>query len=451
MDHVAIDLGARKSQICVRSADGEIVEEKRLETWDLKQYLASRPKSRVIVETCAEAFGVAEAARELGHETRIVPATLVRTLGVGARRTKTDQRDARALSEVSCRVDLPSVHIPKAQSRERKTFCGMRDSLVSARTKVINTVRGWLRGQGRRLGKGSSPTFAKRVRALCGADLPDYVERQLRVVEALTDGDRRGRQGFGEPSGAGRDLSAPDDGSGRRTRDCASVRRRHRRYRSLRDGAPGRVVLGTGAGRELELRSAATSLDHEGRTGGTALGTGPSSMGAENALSAAGGRPPAALGAPGRTSERKTNSDGRAGPQAGGDPLRDLARRNGVRRQPWRQDDLRFDRRAAQKRSAGSDRQLSEDGDRDLIPGVCTTSFRRLRPVDGFSLCATSANTRMRQPVDLLPTFSPTSTDPTCSKSDRTDPFLWGQPLHTGIKRTRPRWWSCPSIGGRAM
>jgi transposase len=170
----------------VRSPDGEIVEEKRLETWDLKSYLAGRPKSRVIVETCAEAFGVAEAASELGHETRIVPATLVRTLGVGARRTKTDQRDARALSEVSCRVDLPSVHIPKAQSRERKTFCGMRDSLVSARTKVINTVRGWLRGQGRRLGKGSSPTFAKRVRALYGADLPNYVERQLRVVEGLT-------------------------------------------------------------------------------------------------------------------------------------------------------------------------------------------------------------------------------------------------------------------------
>jgi transposase len=62
----------------------------------------------------------------------------------------------------------------------------MRDSLVSARTKVINTVRGWLRGQGRRLGKGSSPTFGKRVRALFGAELPDYVERQLRVVEALT-------------------------------------------------------------------------------------------------------------------------------------------------------------------------------------------------------------------------------------------------------------------------
>jgi transposase len=185
MDHVAIDLGSKKSQICVRSADGQIVEEKRWETAELKRYLATRPQSRVIVETCAEAFGVAEAALELGHETRVVPATLVRTLGVGARRTKTDQRDARVLSEVSCRIDLPTVHIPKAASRERKTMCGMRDALVGARTKVINTVRGWLRGQGRRLGPGSRSTFTERVRAAC-PELPSYVERQLVVVEALT-------------------------------------------------------------------------------------------------------------------------------------------------------------------------------------------------------------------------------------------------------------------------
>src|SRR5262245_36857729 len=129
MDHVAIDLGARKSQICVRSAEGEILEERRWETWDLKRYLAGRPKSRVIVETCAEAFGVAAVATGLGHGTRTVPPRLVRTLAGGARRTKTDQRDARALSEASCRVDLPSVHVPKPESRERKTFCGMRDSL----------------------------------------------------------------------------------------------------------------------------------------------------------------------------------------------------------------------------------------------------------------------------------------------------------------------------------
>jgi hypothetical protein len=116
------------------------------------------------------------------------------------------------------------------------------------------------------------------------------------------------------------------------------------------------------------------------------------------------------------------------------DPLCDLAQRHRVRRSPRRQDDLRFDRRAADESSAGSDRHLSDDGDRDLIPGVCTTSLRRLRPVDGFSLCAKSANTRMRQPVDLVPTYSRTSTHPSCSKSDAGDPSLWVQPLHTRIK-----------------
>jgi transposase len=186
MEHVAIDLGSRKSQICVRSGDGTILEERRCDTSELKKYLANRPKSRVVVETCAEAFRVADAALELGHEARVVSATLVRTLGVGARRNKTDQRDARVLSEVSTRIDLPSVHIPSEVARTRKTLCGMRDALVASRTKVINTVRGWLRGQGRRPRPGNTSTFTERVRLLLGQELPAYVERQLRVVEALS-------------------------------------------------------------------------------------------------------------------------------------------------------------------------------------------------------------------------------------------------------------------------
>lgn len=186
MEHVAIDLGSRKSQICVRSSDGTILEERRHDTTQLREYLANRPKSRVVVETCAEAFRVADAALELGHEARVVSATLVRTLGVGARRTKTDQRDARVLSEVSTRIDLPSVHIPSERSRTRKTLCGMRDALVASRTKVINTIRGWLRGQGRRPRSGSTSTFTERVRLLLGDETPGFVQRQLRVIDALS-------------------------------------------------------------------------------------------------------------------------------------------------------------------------------------------------------------------------------------------------------------------------
>ena len=185
MEHVAIDLGARNSQICVRSADGQILEEKRWPTKDLDTYRAGRPTSRVIVETCAEAFCVADAARKLGHETRVVPATLVKTLGVGARRLKTDLRDARALSEVSSRIDLPSVHIPRTESRDRKTMCGMREALIGARTKIINTVRGWLRSRGRRIERGGKASLRQRVEVAWEGQLPSYVDRQLKLIEVL--------------------------------------------------------------------------------------------------------------------------------------------------------------------------------------------------------------------------------------------------------------------------
>lgn len=188
MEHLAIDLGGRESQICVRGSDGQVVEERRCSTAMLSGYLASRPKSRVVVETCSEAFAVADAALAVGHEVRVVPATLVRSLGVGARRLKNDQRDARILSEVSCRIDLPSVHVPTRISRDRKTMCGMREALVGTRTKLVNTVRGWLRAEGRRPKSGELSTFSTRVRTLASeAPLPDYVERQLRMIDAVNE------------------------------------------------------------------------------------------------------------------------------------------------------------------------------------------------------------------------------------------------------------------------
>jgi transposase len=185
MDHVAIDLGGRESQICARRPDGPIVEERRVRTGELAAYLQGRPSSRVIVETCSEAFWVADVAQAAGHQVRVVPATLAPALGVGARRTKTDVRDAQVLSEVSCRVDLPSVHIPRPAARAAKTVCGMREGLVHTRTLLLNTVRGWLRTQGRRLATGSVHSFGSRVRAAIAGPLPACVARQLGMIEHL--------------------------------------------------------------------------------------------------------------------------------------------------------------------------------------------------------------------------------------------------------------------------
>ena len=94
MEHIGIDLGSRESQVCVRNSAGDIVEELRCRTDRLVPWLARRARARVVVETCTEAFRMAAQAQQLGHDVRVVAATLVRALGVGQRGLKNDQRDA---------------------------------------------------------------------------------------------------------------------------------------------------------------------------------------------------------------------------------------------------------------------------------------------------------------------------------------------------------------------
>ena len=193
MQHVAIDLGGRESQLCARAIDGSIVKEARVSTKSLPKLLQAMEPSRVILETSAEAFRIADAALAHGHEVRVVPATLVKQLGVGARGVKNDRKDAQTLSEVSCRIDLPSVHVPSQLARELKSVCGSREILVKIRTTLINNVRGWARTQLIRIRTGSTPTFQQRVReyvqtnqlSLPELSLPEHIERQLVMLDAL--------------------------------------------------------------------------------------------------------------------------------------------------------------------------------------------------------------------------------------------------------------------------
>jgi transposase len=190
MNHIGIDLGSRESQVCVRNSAGDIVEEARRPTRTLGPWLATQSPARVIVETCTEAFRLAAIARQHGHEVRVVAATLVRSLGVGQRGLKNDLRDARVLSEASCRIELPSVHIPTVASQEVKAICVSREALVRVRTVLVNRVRSYVRT---RLGhplRATPDTLPAKVRQALEADvegLPGHVERVLVVLEALRE------------------------------------------------------------------------------------------------------------------------------------------------------------------------------------------------------------------------------------------------------------------------
>jgi transposase len=166
----------------VRCADGKIVESRRVRTAQLQEYLARRPPSRVIIEASTAAFSLADQVRAMGHEPRVVRSTLAPQL-VKARRTKTDRRDADALSEMSCVIDIPSIHIPSLEAREHKAICASRSGLIAARTQLINTVRAWLRRDGRTL-RSTPENFAARLRTALET-IPAHIEQVLAVVDAL--------------------------------------------------------------------------------------------------------------------------------------------------------------------------------------------------------------------------------------------------------------------------
>jgi transposase len=191
MNHVAVDLGSRKSQYCVRSPDGQLLGEGKVETHTLKSVFGNWGKSRIILETCSEAFTIADQAIAAGHEVNIVPATLAPSLGVGQRGVKTDVRDAQNLSMASCRMErLPSVHRPSALARDRRAMMTQRATLVAARTMFVNSVKGWARTQLLRIPSGTTATFPQRMRDAALAEpegLPSYIARTLTTLDELNE------------------------------------------------------------------------------------------------------------------------------------------------------------------------------------------------------------------------------------------------------------------------
>lgn len=190
MNHVAVDLGSKQSQLCVRSQDGRISQEVRVKNSDLGKAFGVLEKSRVVLESCSEAFAVADLAIAAAHEVNIVPAGLARSLGVGQRGVKTDKKDAQNLSLASCRMEtLPKVHLPSVEARELRALLTSRSELVGTRTALTNTVRGWMRTQ-----LLSSPprtrvdNFPERIRVAAlnfPRGLPIHIERLLKVIELL--------------------------------------------------------------------------------------------------------------------------------------------------------------------------------------------------------------------------------------------------------------------------
>ena len=164
MEHIGIDVHKNQSQVCILTADSELVE-KRIRT-DRDRFaavLGSRPRAKILIEASTESEWVARCLEAQGHEVIVADPNYAPMYAHRSRRVKTDRRDARALAE-ACRIKAyRKAHRAADEQRHVRGRLAVRESLVQTRTKYISLVRALLRREGLRVRPGGSSSFLERV------------------------------------------------------------------------------------------------------------------------------------------------------------------------------------------------------------------------------------------------------------------------------------------------
>lgn len=185
---VGIDLGDRFSHYCVLNSDGEVVEEGRIRTNEEKfrLHFENEPRERIVIESGTHSPWVSRLVKRLGHQVIVANARKVRA--IWENESKSDRLDAEMLANLG--YSNPKLLAPihhRSQERQRDlNLLRSRDTLVRARTMLINSIRGMVKSDGGRLPKCEADYFATRVAAAVPAKLVVAIEPLLQQIAALT-------------------------------------------------------------------------------------------------------------------------------------------------------------------------------------------------------------------------------------------------------------------------
>ena len=98
---IGIDLGDRKSHVCVLDAAGEVVEESRITTTPkaMRPRFENLTPTRIALEVGGHSAWVSELLKELGHEVIVANARKLRMIFQND--SKNDRLDAEQLARVA--------------------------------------------------------------------------------------------------------------------------------------------------------------------------------------------------------------------------------------------------------------------------------------------------------------------------------------------------------------
>jgi transposase len=185
-----LDLGDKYSYLCLLDTDsGEPIEEGRVHTTPeaLRRRFCSERPLRIAIEAGTHSPWVSRVLKECGHEVLVANARKVRLIYSNKR--KTDEMDAENLARLA-RLDPKLLYPLKHRDEDSQAHLAIirsRQSLVDARTQLVNHVRGAVKSFGARLPKCPARSFHKRVAEHVPEALWPALEPMLETIGSLTE------------------------------------------------------------------------------------------------------------------------------------------------------------------------------------------------------------------------------------------------------------------------
>ncbi len=157
MNILAMDLGKSKTVICFydsRTGKYEFAKVKTM-TQHIHDLIVKQSPDRVVFEICSSAGWVYDIVKALGIEVEVANPNTQAWRWKNVKR-KNDRDDALKLAQLSAMRQLPTVHVPKREVRQKRSLIQYRQRLVKRRTQIKNNIRSILDKEGLRLVSGKS-------------------------------------------------------------------------------------------------------------------------------------------------------------------------------------------------------------------------------------------------------------------------------------------------------
>jgi transposase len=120
---------------------GKIILRKRLYRGEVMAFMAQLPRATVGLEACGGAHYWARQLRQQGHQGKLMAPQYVKPY---VKSNKNDRRDAEAIAEAVTRPSRRFVPVKEVAQQDIQALHRVRERLVTARTALVNEMRGLL-------------------------------------------------------------------------------------------------------------------------------------------------------------------------------------------------------------------------------------------------------------------------------------------------------------------